>query len=317
MFCGTGKLPIREFKDKTRYIFPRIETTICQDRVQLLALFHFDDFDEALEILEQMVFHWKCTPKTFREEKKELIEEARDFFGSYEHRKIKSQFSLLPVQKALPLGSVSSLKKLNVSDIPKIKDYWEDLLATVPKSISFIGTQSKERMQKLEKIFLKDVPQRKIIREWKVKSSHFAVKKNVAGFWYESNTAHLCTITLDAVFFWRCAQLRIPRWQYDSRIFDTVAGFFIYDEDENPEKIGKRVFDLNISKAEFDFAQKQVLHRFDEKFDIIDIFDSLEWFDDFDEYTYGPCGIKNPLHAYEYFKSLTYADFMEFVEKIK
>lgn len=316
MFCGTEKMSLEEFQKKIHYIFSEIRAITSRDRVNIFALFHSDDFDEAVEILEQMIFHWKCTPDAFQEEKKELLEEATDFFDSDEHEKFKSRLDFFPLKQIAPLGSMNFIQTLSASDIPHIKSYWDDFVMTTPRSLSFIGKLSKQQSEKLQNIFLKNMPQREIIGKWNIMDSGFVSEKNIIGFWYKSNTAHLCTIVLDGIFFWRCSKIDTPSWRYDSLITDTIAEFFMYDKKGKFADQEREVFDLHITEEEFLFVQKRIIYLFDENFDVIDAFDSLNWFNDFDVYIYGHANIQSPLQAYQYLRSLTYEDFMKFIRTL-
>jgi len=111
MFSGTKKLSRFKLREKYDKILNSLEATTSRDRVSLFGYFDLQDFDEAIDVLSQMMYKWKCEKENFQDEKKDIQNEIREYSTSYEKVLCGEANKLLSIPAQGVLGRPSVIKK--------------------------------------------------------------------------------------------------------------------------------------------------------------------------------------------------------------
>jgi hypothetical protein len=319
-FSGTKTINRNELGKLFGEIFGYIEATTSREAVAFFCDFHKDDFERSLKILHEMIYNWHCTEKRFKEEKRMLRNETKDYFSSYEYRRAKYVYSLLPIKQHQVITSNRFIESFNYRDVSKINKLWKKFLNASDLDITIItGELSLKNINIVEKLFPKAKKINKSNNNFKVLSLGTIKAGRAGGFYFKSNTYDLKTLLLDKMYNERWLNDDSIDIDYNFLIIDGTTAFYGYHDEKSINQIKiKDFFHTPFTFLEFSKAKQNFLKYFELLMDSMDSSTSLHWFDGFriDKYAeLGKIGVE-PNKIYNYFQKIDYKDMISFIEGI-
>ncbi|MBI4121833.1 MAG: insulinase family protein [Parcubacteria group bacterium] len=319
MLSGTKTLDGKELSAEFSRYFSETEATTSHEKVKLFCYFDLADFDKVTAILHDMVFDWYCRKKDFASEKQSLVDEAKDFHGSYQQRRRTAISKILPELSPDDIGITERLQQLSYGDILLAKKHWSKLLRIASRRLLVIsGGLSKQQLDHLDKMFLADAPESNYKKQpWQAGAPHIVLSKHAAVLKYTSPVPHLNDILFARILSWRVWR-KFPRAESRAYTVDRSQLLDIYDESSVfSRQTIHDIFTKPVSKAEFNHTLPILLGYYRQCLDAVDAIDTMEWIEGFDGVRYAPLYSIDPRKNYQYFAGLTFEEFNKTVRQIQ
>ncbi|MCW1891881.1 MAG: insulinase family protein [Candidatus Uhrbacteria bacterium] len=313
MFSGTEKDTRYQLREKHDRFFHSLEARTSREEVSIFCLVDMSDVHEAIKTLYEMIFRWKCRSNIFEDEKQDLLQETRAYMRSTEHRQRKSVDTFLSIPQREILGNLPRLKKLQFSDVQKIKRYWNHLLQETPIDILLVGESvTKKHVVFCHNLF-KTTKKHTKCTEWNMIKTEFVTKKNAHALVVSCTKKHPYLLFFGQLLDQRSQSLP-SNADYTFAQFKHQTIFFVSGVQQAS---AKKFFLHPISVLEFNQTKQDFLQRFRRALDGIDATDSLLWLQGFRFETYADLPSENPLEIYKMFERMRYQDFARFVTSVK
>lgn len=312
MFSGTKSLNRYELREKHETIFTNLEARTSKEEVNIYCEVDIKDANEAIGILHEMIFDWKCRQDVFTDEKKDLFQETKSYFSSPEDMLRKKMYALLPFEEMEILGNPSKLQKMKYGDIHKIKKYWNTLLAKSTIDLLFVGNNiPKELIRKTGSLFSRHARHKDSKQTWKRKGVDLIETKDSHSLQIQHNIRHPYLLFLGQIYQYRL-YTHHANFSYLPTQFKHLTCFFVTGLKKQD---ALNFFFQPISKKEFSETKRVFLQRFRKALDGTEANDSLAWIQGFRFGTYGDLISENPELVYKQYEQMSYSDFTAFVEK--
>lgn len=319
MFVSTKLYSRDELLKKIERNFDYLKADTSRDKVEITCTFHIDNFDEVINILEEMVYNWNCSKENFSEEKEIILEEARDFYSQEENKIFLQTIKQLPIKnKKVPIGKIGELKKITYKDVSKIKKFWSKQINSAhTHAITVGGGLDKKHIQKIKKTF--GIKAKKNSQVNKNDNQNFLLNKTSATIWFSGYKNEAYKSLLYRIYYFRWFDNYFEKINFSP--FSVLDYWFCtikssYLSKKEIAEIGVNIFVSPVSKQEFDFSKKVLMQYLDQIIDSTDLVETLKFLN----YQYV---IKNIVSSNitasditKGFKNITYKQFTTFFDNL-
>lgn len=312
MFSGTQKDTRYQLREKHDRLFRDLEATTSREEVNIFCTIDAVDIDEAMQTLHEMIFDWKCRSDIFKDEKQQLIQEARAYIASPEHRLRKNIDAFLPFSGREILGDLARIQKWQFSDVQNVKRYWNQFLKKTSIDILLVGNITKKHLASCKKRFTTASEHAKRTK-WKLVKTEFSTKKNAHALNISCAKKHPFLLFFGQILDQRSYELP-KNAEYLFAQFQHETIFFVSGVDQ---KAAKNFFSRHVSATEFNQAKKVFLQRFRRALDGADAVDAILWLQGFRFHTYANLPSEDPLKIYRFFERMTYRECIDFLKSIR
>lgn len=315
MFSGTKKLKRGKLKEQIYLYFNKLEAQTGRNYVRVFCYFDKKDIDVVLETLHQMLFSWHCAPQDFQEERADFVSEIEEYQGSFAQRKRRAFAHFIPELGSDVIGNLHDIKRTTATDLPRLEKNWQRMMAVSERrALVITGTLTAKDQRKIQSLFCSQEPLEK--QTYKVQGTELQMTKDAAVFSVQSSASHLNFLLWSTILQWRCYD---EGEGIESQFFATggkqVLGVFSANGAIN-QAVVNRFFKKCISKKEFAFSKTQFLSYMRRALDVVDVTESLDWFEGFMDGDYAPLYTNDPRKIYRYFDRLTYEAFDRWVTRL-
>lgn len=311
MFSGTQKDTRYQLREKHDRLFRDLEATTSREEVNIFCTVDALDIDEAMQTLNEMIFNWKCRSDVFEDEKQQILQEARAYIASPEHRLRKNFDAFLSFPNREILGDLARIQKWQFSDVQDVKRYWSRFLKNTSIDILVVGNVTKKHLASCKKRFNTASDHAKRTK-WKLIKTEFATKKNAHALTVSCAKKHPFLLFFGQILDRRSYDLP-EKAEYIFAQFQNETIFFASGVDK---RAAKNFFSRQVSAAEFNGAKRVFLQRFRRALDGIDSTDALLWLQSFRFQTYADLSSENPLEIYRFFERMTHREFTKFLKTL-
>jgi hypothetical protein len=315
-FSGTEKhsrFNLREIQDR---IFNQLEATTGYEEVRIFCYVDASNVTEALHALYEMIFRWKCRSDVFRDEKNDLVQEARAYYKSYEYRIRRETSTLLFSKPQEILGPRSLIEKLNYGDVPKIKSYWGRLLDNTSIDVCLLGAVGAKEKRLAKRLFSTDVPARQRKITWIMNGAIWLESPKGIGILIKHNTRHPFLLFLGQLFMQRCEERMNEHVSFESVQFQDRTLFCAVSDKTFDKKKARVLIEKSLTKKEFESAKSLFLKRFRHALDGIDPIDAMHWFHGFRRQAYRSLASEDPKAVYQLYQRMTFAQTKHFFKNV-
>lgn len=316
LFSGTEKysrFDLREIQDR---MFNQLEATTGYEEVRIFCYVDASDVTEALHALYEMIFRWKCRSDVFRDEKNDLVQEARAYYKSYEHSIRRETSALLFSQPQEILGQRSLIEKLTYVDVPKIKRYWGRLLGNASIDVCLLGASGEKEKKLAKRLFGTDDSVHQREKVWIMNRAMWLESSKGIGIRVEHNTRHPFLLFLGQLFMQRCEEQMNEHVSFESVQLQDRTLFCAVGDKTFDKKKARVLIEKSLTKKEFESAKSLFLKRFRHALDGIDPIDTLHWFHGFRRQAYRSLASEDPKAVYQLYQRMTFAQTKRFFESI-
>ncbi len=318
MFVATKSFTHNSLQINIEKNFESLQADTGRDFIKINCIFHINNFDEVINILQEMIYNWECPKENFTEEKEIIIDEARDFYFYQENKiflKIVKQLEI--INNKTPIGKVTDLKKITYKDVSKIKRFWNKQINNASThAIAIGGSLEKKHLNKISNIFNVTSIQQKNNKNL---LTGYMTKSDFTTVWFKGYQNEEFKSLLYRIYYFRWFDNYFNEINFNPH---TVLDFWfcsVYSSSltkQEIKNIADDIFLKPISKKEFDFAKKVLVEYLDKIIDSSDIIESLNFINN--QYIVGnikTTSIK-PFELTKKYKSVKYKEFKDFINKL-
>lgn len=311
MFSGTQKDTRYQLREKHDRLFRDLEATTSREEVNIFCTVDALNLDEVIQTLHEMIFDWKCRSDIFKDEKQQLLQEARAYITSPEHRLRKNIDAFLSFPNREILGDLARIQKWQFSDVQNVKRYWNQFLKKTSIDILLVGNVTKKNLASCKKRFATATEHAKRTK-WKLVKTTFATKKNAHALTISCAKKHPFLLFFGQILDQRSYNLP-EKAEYTFAQLQNETIFFVSGVDQ---KVAKNFFSTKVPAVEFNQTKTNFLQRFRRALDGIDAIDALLWLQGFRFQTYADLPSEDPLEVYRFFERMTYQEFAGFLKTL-
>lgn len=314
MFCGTEKYTCQKLEELQNTYCTNLKADTSYNSVTIQCEFDIDHFDIVVDMLEQMIFHWRIEENVFIEEKKDILLEMKEYFNSDESKKMIEVHSLLGRTTYTALGDIQEIEKISYSSVLDIQKYWNDFLNTNARHVIAIsGELQDHQLKKLERVFSKDSD-----------LSFTGTAKAIGTFVHKELTSAFIITTarpnpLGLLFYKiieeRAYQLLGAEKTDLIRIGDSIA-YAIHHEANSSQKDLENLYTSLITKEEFEYIHKRHMEYLQDISNSQDMVESLSWFGGFYDRKYSGLIYPSKEEIEQFFKDVTYNSIVDYQDQI-
>lgn len=310
-FSGTEKRTRYALRDIQDRIFNELEATTGYNEVRIFCYVDKTDVAEALQMLYEIIYKWKCRREDFKVEKEDLISEAHAYRNSYQ-RKIQTEISKLLFSKPKEImGHQAVIEKLRERDIPEIKRYWKKLLSDASIDVCLLGPVGRKEKKISERLFGADGS--KGVR-WMMKKAAWVESTNGIGIRIEHNTRHPFLLLISQILTRRFDEQMGGEVSFESVQFQDQTLLCAVCDKPFDKNLARSIIEKRVTEKEFKTAKAFFLKRFRCALDGIDPIDSLHWFHGFRKRAYRSLPSEDPKAIYDFYKRVSFVQIDAFYQ---
>lgn len=310
LLSGTRNYSKAQLMEKFHRAFDHIEATTSREQVKIFATFDIADFDEVVDTLQEMIFHWECSQKQWTQEKQWLENEMKEYDVSPECNKQQSLINLLPLPQHPIMGTVEALHALEHAQLKDIQEYWKQRIATAQAYVTFLGPFTRAHTTIISTIFTTEQ-----------KNAALTHAPTTAALQHNQRTVaiviaglpHAYHLLWDRILYFRCKD-HPDGYLNTYTVFHDVSALSLYHSDALRVEGAQKILTSRVTKTEFDYVKDIFLKFLRGTLDCIDPINSLHWFAGFQMYAYAPWNTSDPAFIYQQFDKLSYAEFVQYTD---